>query len=189
LLNAAMLYIFRVVGTGCVKMGFTRGDVWKRVATGFWSNVHPATCCGRLGWDNLELLACFDGDEKIEAAIKEALPPHTGEFWPDEQITELLGLCWTLCGRKFLPEPERPEQPPEVQRRVEKLPCCGVPRHVCNMCRMSFQREHHMRQHQESCTDRRISCAACQTRVLRRNLKRHLRNCRVQRVAAAIDSE
>lgn len=180
-----MLYIFRVVGTGCLKMGFTRGDVWKRVATGFWSNVHPATCCGRLGWANLELLALFSGGVPDEEAVKQVLPPTVGEFWPEEELEALTRAIAALCVE--LPLPPKPEVPPEVSRRVEKLPCCGAPRHVCRACRVSFQREHHMWQHQESCMDRRVSCGACQTRVLRRNLKRHLRNCRVQRVAAAID--
>jgi hypothetical protein len=65
-----MIYIFKVIGTEFVKLGFTHGDPWTRVATGFWSNLHPKACCGRLGWDNLELVGCFDGGAEIEAAIK-----------------------------------------------------------------------------------------------------------------------
>ena len=75
-----MIYIFRVVGAGFVKLGFTHGSPWTRVATGFWSNIHPKACCHKLGWDNLELLAVFDGSIEAELAIKQAIPPHFGEF-------------------------------------------------------------------------------------------------------------
>ena len=181
----AMLYIFKVVDTGFVKLGFTHGSPWKRVATGFWSNIHPKACCHKLGWDNLELVACFDGDEKVEAAVKEALPPHFGEFWPDEQITELLCLCWQLCGRKFLPEPEKPEQPPEVERATEKLPCCGGLEFYCDACKVGFKRKHHLRQHHESCRGLKLKCGDCGKRTLQRNLKRHQSICKGYRAQAA----
>jgi hypothetical protein len=32
-----MIYIFKVIGTEFVKLGFTHGNPWTRVATGFWS--------------------------------------------------------------------------------------------------------------------------------------------------------
>ncbi len=78
-----MIYIFRVGDAGFLKLGFTRGSPWTRVATGFWSNLHPAACCQKLGWDDLELLHCFAGDEEAEKAIKQQVPPHFGEFWPE----------------------------------------------------------------------------------------------------------
>lgn len=184
-----MLYIFKVVDTGFVKLGFTHGNPWKRVATGFWSNIHPKACCHKLGFDNLELVACFEGDEKVEAAVKEALPPHFGEFWPDKQITELLCLCWKLCGNKFLPEPERPEQPPEVERATEKLPCCGGPTFFCIPCGVGFKRAHHLRQHLQSVhiMSQKVKCP-CGQRVIQRNLKRHQSTCKPQ-AAAAMSSQ
>jgi hypothetical protein len=74
-----MIYIFHIVDTGFVKLGFTQGNPWTRVATGFWSNIHPKACCGRLGWDHLELLGCFDGGLEAEAAIKQAMGVLVGE--------------------------------------------------------------------------------------------------------------
>ena len=37
-----MLYIFKVEGAPFVKFGFTASCPWRRISTGFWSNVH--TC-------------------------------------------------------------------------------------------------------------------------------------------------
>ena len=182
-----MLYIFRVVGTDYVKLGFTRGDPWKRAATGFWSNVHPPACCGRLAWEDLELVALFSGSLPDEAAVQRVLPPAVGEFWLEEELDALLRAVGALC--EELPAPPKPDVPPEVARRTEKLPCCGAPRYICGVCSASFQREHHVWQHRESCEDRRVSCSACHKKVLKRNLKRHLRKRRAQKVAAAFDSE
>ena len=182
-----MLYLFKLIGTDFVKMGFTRGDPWTRVATGFWSNIHPKACCHRLGWEHLELVACFDGDEKVEAAVKEALPPSTGEFWHANQITKLLGLCWKLCGKKFLPAPPKPEQPPEVERATEKLPCCGGPEFFCDPCGVGFKRAHHLRQHLQSCRGKKAKCP-CGKQVIHRNLKRHQSTCKPQ-AAAAMSSQ
>jgi hypothetical protein len=174
-----MIYIFKVIGTEFVKLGFTQGCPWTRVATGFWSNVHPKACCHKLGWDSLELVACFDGDEQVEAAVKQALPPHTGEFWPAKQITRLLGLCYKLCDRKLLPDPAKPERPPEVERSTEKLPCCGGPEFFCDDCNVGFKRKHHLRQHLQSCKGKKVACVGCNKKMIHRNLKRHQSTCKL----------
>ena len=51
-----MLYIFSIEDTDFVMVGFTGGCPWGRVHDGFWRLVHPE-CCGKLGWENLQLLA------------------------------------------------------------------------------------------------------------------------------------
>ena len=118
-----MLYIFRVLGSVYVKLGITSGSPWKRAATGFWPNVRPDACCGCLGWENLELVALFSGGLADEAALKRALPPAVGEFWTEQEVDALLRAAWALCDE--LPTPPKPDEPPEVARRTEKLPCCG----------------------------------------------------------------
>ena len=178
-----MLYIFRVVGTGFVKCGFTHGSPWTRVATGFWSNIHPKACCHKLGWDDLELLAVFDGSREAEVAIKQAIPPHFGEFWPECQLESLLETA-SLLGPS-LALPEKPNQCPEVERVTEKLPCCGGPEFFCESCDVSFKRAHHLRQHYESCREWKSECIRCGRRCLQRNLKRHLPRCKGYRAQAA----
>jgi hypothetical protein len=170
-----MIYIFRVVGAGFVKLGFTHGSPWTRVATGFWSNIHPKACCNKLGWDNLELLAVFDGSIEAELAIKQAIPPHFGEFWPECQLEALLNSVASLCSP--LPLPVKPDQPPEVERATEKLPCCGGPEFFCDSCNASFHRAHHLRQHLQSCRGWKVSCYGCGRQFLQRNLKRHMSSC------------
>lgn len=174
-----MIYIFRVGDAGFLKLGFTRGSPWTRVATGFWSNLHPAACCQKLGWDDLELLHCFAGDEEAEKAIKQQVPPHSGEFWPECQLEALLACVASLCDP--LPVPEKPEQRPEVERFTEKLPCCGGPQHHCESCQVTFLREHHLRQHYESCKGWKVQCAGCVKGFLKRNLKRHQSTCKPYR--------
>ena len=172
----SMLYVFRVTGAGFLKLGFTHGSPWRRVATGFWSNVHPRACCGKLGWADLELLAMFDGSEAVEAEIKAAVPPTCGEFWPERLLQLLLNLAGSLC--PSLPLPGRPALPPEVDRAVERLPCCGGTVFSCSTCSLTFKRAHHLVQHLESCMSLKVACAACSKQVLKRNLKRHMSRCK-----------
>ena len=153
------------------------------VATGFWSNIHPKACCDRLGWDNLELLAVFDGSIEAEVAIKQAIPPHFGEFWPECQLDSLLYSAALLCAP--LPLPGKPERPAEVERVTEKLPCCGGLEFYCDDCGVGFKREHHLRQHHESCRGLKLQCSGCGKRSLRRNLKRHQSRCNGYRAQAA----
>jgi hypothetical protein len=180
-----MIYIFHIVDTGFVKLGFTQGNPWTRVATGFWSNIHPKACCHKLGWENLELLCCFDGGTEAEAAIKQAMPPHFGEFWSEKQITELLCLCYQVCNKKILPSPAKPERPPEVERATEKLPCCGGLEFFCDSCGMGFKRAHHLRQRHERCRGLKVECSGCVKKILQRNLKRHQSKCESYRAQAA----
>jgi len=70
LFEAKMLYLFKVRDAPYIKMGFTNACPWRRIATGFWSNLHPTDCCGKLGWEDLELVAVFPGTEEDEKALK-----------------------------------------------------------------------------------------------------------------------
>ena len=186
-----MIYIFKIVGTDFIKLGFTQGNPWTRVATGFWSNLHPAECCGKLGWDNLELVALFNGTKATEYCIKTAwLKPVVGEFWYENQLRELICLCSGLCAGGMLPLPERPTQPPEVERATEKLSCCGGPIFSCGDCNAKFKRAHHLHQHIPSCVGLRSHLAPClglecNKVVLKRNLKRHHLTCKSYRAEAA----
>jgi hypothetical protein len=171
-----MLYVFQISSTGFVKMGYTRGDPWRRAATGFWSNVHPTECCHQLGWEGLQLLALFNGCLTIEAAIKDLVPPTRGEFWPHAQLPELLRTLGSLCGS--LPLPPKPPQPPTVDRDVEKLPCCGAVAHTCSECGHTFNRLHLLDQHRRDVHMKiKVTCSSCGTKVIKRNLKRHQDRC------------
>ncbi len=173
---AQMLYVFKVLDSPFVKMGYTDGCPYRRIATGFWSNVHPEACCGKLGWSSLQLLALYTGSKEQEQAVKEAVPPTKGEFWPEEMLEQLLSTLGGLA--QPLPLPERPSEPPPVVRRQEKLVCCGGERYPCIRCDKTFRRYHHLVQHRESHGDNRVTCSRCGIRVLRRNLKPHHRVCR-----------
>ena len=167
-----MLYLFKVVDTPFLKMGFTNGCPWRRVATGFWSNVHPSECCGKLGWENLQLMAVTQGTLEQEAAIKQALPPSLGEFWPEEMAEQILRLMGDP-----LPLPDKPPAPPEVDRSEEKLPCCTGQSFSCFQCDKVFRRFHHLQQHLQSHGQVKSACGRCGKGIIKRNLKRHQQIC------------
>ena len=170
-----MLYVFRVRGAPYVKMGFTASCPWRRIAQGFWSNLHPTECCGKLAWEDLELLALFAGDEAQEAALKQKLPPVRGEFWHESLEQALLAAMRALLPE--LPLPPRPETAPEVEHREERLPCCGAPQFKCCQCGRAFDRGHYLRQHLESHRQKKVSCR-CGALVIKRNLVRHQKTCK-----------
>ena len=159
-----------------MKFGFTASCPWRRISTGFWSNVHPPACCNRLGWQHLELVALYAGGMQTEAAVKAAIPPAAGEFWPLDMLQPLMSLLSFL--EHPLPLPQRPEVPPMVDRSVEKLPCCGGQVFRCWRCDVTFQRAHHLRQHLQSHSGSKVLCNRCGLGVLQRNLKRHQSKCR-----------
>ena len=69
-LHSAWHVADRFLGTDFVKLGFTSGCPWGRVRDGFWKQVHPEPqCCGKLGWDNLNLIALSPGTLEDEAFI------------------------------------------------------------------------------------------------------------------------
>jgi hypothetical protein len=173
-----MLYVFKVVDTPYVKMGFSNGCPYRRIALGLWSNVHPKECCGRLGWSDLQLLALFNGTVQQEAMVKMFLPPDVGEFWADEMLAPLLLVLGFMA--EALPLPPRPLLPPEVHRNVEKLPCCSGEVLRCFICDKTFSRWHHLQQHRQSHAGIKEACNRCGRKVLKRNMKRHEQSCSVQ---------
>ena len=171
-----MLYLFKVRDAPYIKMGFTNACPWRRIATGFWSNLHPTDCCGKLGWEDLELVAVFPGTEEDEKALKKTFPPTKGEFWPDHMLSVLRSTLAYLGGE--LPVPIRPPVPPEVDRQVEKLPCCSGQTIRCFKCNQTFSRWHHLTQHLQSHSQVKDSCGQCGLKVLKRNMKRHTGACK-----------
>jgi len=168
----AMLYVLRVRDAPWVKMGFTSGSIWRRIATGLWSNVHPKACCKRLAWEDLELLALFSGTVDDESALKLELPPECGEFWPLDQLEQLLAMMARLPA---LPLPPRPEQPPNVDRKPEKLECCGGASFTCSTCKptKTFSRWNIFAKHRRSHMGVKVTCSRCHAEVAKENLKRH----------------
>lgn len=167
-----MLYVFQISSTGFVKMGHTLDDPWRRAATGFWSNIHPTELCHKLGWENLQLLALYDGSEAIEQAIKDAIPPTRGEFWPLGLLPALQRELGSRCSS--LPLPPKPSQPPTVDRDVEKLSCCSGIIYTCSDCGHTFKRSHHLDQHHRAVHMKiKVPCTVCGMKVIKRNLKRH----------------
>ena len=185
-----MLYIFSIDGTDFVKVGFTSCCPWGRVRDGFWRLVHPAECCGKLGWENLTLLALSPGNLEDEAVIKQSRPPVIGEFWHRADLPLLLllfkvqGIGVHGCDNANweLSLPEKPSTP-LLGRGIEKRPCCGGGVVVCYACQRSFTLWVHLSTHmRESCPARhetglevaRVECYRCNKHVINRNLKRHL---------------
>ena len=175
-LKAKMLYVFKVLDTPFVKMGFTDSCPYRRIAVGFWSNVHPAECCGKLGWSNLHLLALFKGTKEHEEAVKRAFPPTAGEFWPEDSLGQLISTLESLT--EACPLPERPAEPPQVERDVEQLPCCSGQVFQCFQCDKTFRRWRHLKQHRQSHANIKDSCGRCGLKVLKRNMKRHAGSCK-----------
>ena len=176
-----MLYIFQVVGSDHVKFGYTGGCPWARVRDGFWRLVHPEACCGKLGWESLQLVALAPGTMADEKFIQTQLPSVSGEFWHDRDLERLRSAIEARVG-DLLPLPAKPDAP-MMGRGVEKRPCCGGSPVVCYACRATFTFLVHLNTHRrESCPKRiaavKSSCGACGKLVIGRNLKRHERACK-----------
>ena len=140
-----VLYVFEVLGTDYIEMGYTSGCPWGRIRDGFWKQVHPTGVCGKLGWDDLNLIALSPGSLEDEALIKAEVSGREGEFWPRSQL-EIILLAFKViaCGTHGcdnvnweLPLPPRPEFPLQG-RGIEKLECCGGTRHLCFGCGATF---------------------------------------------------
>ena len=75
-----MLYISDVVGTPCIKLGYTSQCPWLRVRDGFWKLVHPTDCCERLGYEDLELLLLTPGSLLNEHKLQLLVPPRERDW-------------------------------------------------------------------------------------------------------------
>ncbi len=173
------IYIFEVVDTGFLKLGFTAGCPWIRMASGAWSNVHPKACCDKLGFENMKLLALFKGTMEQERVFQSLNPsPENGEFWPD-WLRETIILA--LRGHEMQMIPEKPDlrmQEGVSWRNEAKLLCCtGGQEFKCWTCDMVFKRYHHLVQHKISAhtSNGRTTCQNCGAKGLTRNIlhKRH----------------
>ena len=62
ILRSIMIYIFELVGTNYIKLGYTRNEnVYYRIQYGFWTNKHPPELCGKLSPVNLKLNCVLRG--------------------------------------------------------------------------------------------------------------------------------
>ena len=178
-----MLYIFEFEGTGFVKMGYAKS------CDGFWRLVHPEECCGKLGWENLRLIALWPGTLADEAFVQSHVERCAGEFWPKPDLFMLqLAMRVQVCAEHGcdtdnwqLPLPEKPATPP-IGRGTEKRPCCGGRGVVCLGCERPLMLWVHLSTHmRERCPARReaglevvkVDCTVWTKRPIPRNLKRH----------------
>ena len=176
-----MLYIFLISGTNHVKSGYTNGCPWARVRDGLWRLVHPEACCGKLGWEDLQLVALAPGTIVDEKAIQLQQPSVSGEFWHERDLEELRSAIEARVGA-LLPLPPKPDAP-QMGRGIEKRPCCGGTQVVCFACHATFAGYVNLGTHRrESCPMRpaggRSVCGACGKHVIKRDLKRHERACK-----------
>ncbi len=174
------IYLFEVVDTGFLKLGFTTGCPWIRMACGAWSNVHPKDCCNKLSFMNMKLLALFKGTLEQERSLQALNQcPENGEFWPDSFLGLLLLTLDKTLERREIPERPDLRNHEGVSRRSEaKRVCCtGGQDFKCFYCDKIFKRFHHLLQHQFSAhsSQGRTTCPKCGTTGLTRNIlhKRH----------------
>ncbi len=174
------IYLFEVVGSGFLKLGFTAGCPWIRIASGAWSNVHPEACCNKLGFKNMKLLALFKGTLEQEQIFQALNPyPENGEFWPDYFLEALTVSLDERLDRREIPERPDLRNHEGVSRRSEaKRVCCtGGQDFQCFYCDKVFGRFHHLVQHQFSAhsSQGRTTCQKCGSKGLTRNIlhKRH----------------
>ncbi len=175
------IYLFEVVDTGFLKLGFTTGCPWIRMASGAWSNVHPKACCDKLGFKDMKLLALFKGtleQERMFQSLNQC--PEDGEFWPDYFLEVLLWSLDKTLERRELPlRPDlRDHEGVSRRRSEEKRVCCtGGQEFQCFNCDKVFARFHYLMQHRNSAhsTQGRMCCPTCGTEGLIRNImaKRH----------------
>ena len=92
-----MLYVFAIEGTQYLKVGYTCGCPWGRVRDGFWCNVHPEECCGKLGWENLRLLVLAPSTMVDEQLLHDRVGSE-GELRRVEQL-DAIKLCLKLNAR------------------------------------------------------------------------------------------
>ena len=103
---AAVLYIAAFPG-GRFKLGRTSVDFWCR-ACQFWTNAHPTELRGKLGPENVELLALFAGGREEEQRLFSEFPPKCGEFFHESELS-LQSLLDAAAKFDALPLPPKPE--------------------------------------------------------------------------------
>ena len=175
-----MLYIFKVVDLPFFKFGFTdETNPWNRIQNGFWTNVHPKELCGKLGFQNFNLLHVFEGDEKLERAMQSIFPPHAGEFWKDEDLSDFVWLLKLITIEMRIP----PRPCFQYTEHVEKLACCTGVYHVCWTCGKQFSRFCKLLQHKRDVHElARFRCSCGKEFPRKGNLDRHVqKSCKGKR--------
>jgi hypothetical protein len=170
-----MIYIFEILNTGFIKLGFTsKTNVWFRVQGGFWTNKHPSETCNMLGPDHLQLKHVFKGGLYFETMMKKLFPPNVGdgEFYKTDPYLNILMTMLECMTTRYQPV-EKPS-PNFFLTVVEKLPCCGGLFYTCDICAKVFNREHKLYEHKREVHAKRnrVVCV-CGKTIVKRNLKRH----------------
>ncbi len=148
-------------------MGYTGICPWQRISWGFWELKRPKVCCGRLGWDDLQLLVLTCGRVEDEKYIQRQVPPECGEFWHRKDLEALCSAMESLVYTKYvhgdnewkLPLPPRPDAPPLGKRShpFQNSPCChGGPI-----------------QQRRLIPDKKLKCWFCGSTVKRSLLRKH----------------
>ena len=125
---AAMIYIF--AWASHFKLGYAACP-WRRLASGFWHDLHPLALCGLLG--DPELLYAFEGEQELEMAMHGVLGPAIGEFYDRARLEDTVSFLRLVL--EPMPLPERPMLY-IWPRRLR--PCCGGDNG-------GYQRDDHMR--------------------------------------------
>lgn len=108
------VYVFRCVHGPYVKVGHhkvtaSRPNVYYRVAgRGFYACVHPRVLDGRLGIDDLSLVAWYPSlTRRDEGRLHRACPTRVGEFHPLDELPKVLRAADALGPRAPVPNTER----------------------------------------------------------------------------------
>ena len=169
-----MLYVV-AFPDGWFKLGHTSTDIWSR-ACHFWTNTHPPDLCGKLGPDDIRVVALFHGGYAEEQELFAQFPPQWGEFFHDS-FTNVEGLLEAMS--KFEPCPVPPKPEGMGFPAVEKLPCCGGQEYTCFTCGAKFPRGIKLKQHLDDVHRKvKVPCKGCGLKVIPRNLKRHQGACK-----------
>ena len=146
-----MIYIFEILGTEFIKLGYTKTEnVYYRIhENGFYGNKHPFEICDKLSPQNLKLLHVYYGNIKVGTSIRRGCPSFCGEFCEKNMLSKLIDeldklrasevdeLRTTKMDKLF----DRPNDDFFETENFVKQPCCGGKEFVCHLCNKSFPRE------------------------------------------------
>ena len=168
-----MLYVISFPD-GWFKLGHT-SDLWQRVCH-FWTNKHPTDLCGKLGPEDVRVIALFAGGLVEEQQLFAEFAPQCGEFFHESSTSLHAILAAAAAKFEALPVPPRPDW---GTCSVEKLPCCGGVEFTCFSCGAKFARSIKLKQHLDDMHRKvRSKCGCCGVEVIPRNLKRHAKVCK-----------